>query len=226
MTSSPRFPTPWTADGLAAPVTNDPRTPMASSSGRDYADALVTADRHAFFKFMVAPSPKSMASATFMPKPFAHLTGNGCRSICRVVDAGRQPHAASSTTRPAAARQLVGDGLSASLAACWPTRRRRPTSAVNSYKRLNAQGIALVRRHGRRTRRPTDARHQRVGGDPRPWQFELRLADGAEDCQQHRVADRHADGVAREARSRPSALDIDMYSAWRTRSRSPEVAPI
>src|SRR4051795_13369852 len=45
----------------------------------DYADALTTCDRAIFFRYMV----ESMAQergllATFMPKPFAHLTGNGC----------------------------------------------------------------------------------------------------------------------------------------------------
>ncbi|MEC9176845.1 MAG: type III glutamate--ammonia ligase, partial [Pseudomonadota bacterium] len=45
----------------------------------DYADALVTADRHAFFKFMARSiAEKHGLRATFMPKPFAHLTGNGC----------------------------------------------------------------------------------------------------------------------------------------------------
>src|SRR3954447_19421980 len=44
-----------------------------------FADALTTADRAIFFRYMV----ESMAQergliATFMPKPFAHLTGNGC----------------------------------------------------------------------------------------------------------------------------------------------------
>jgi glutamate---methylamine ligase len=44
-----------------------------------YSDALTTADRHAFFKYMA----KSLAErhelrATFMPKPFSHLSGNGC----------------------------------------------------------------------------------------------------------------------------------------------------
>ncbi len=43
-----------------------------------YSTALRTADRHTFFRWMV----KSIAEqrgllATFMPKPFAHLTGNG-----------------------------------------------------------------------------------------------------------------------------------------------------
>jgi glutamine synthetase len=45
----------------------------------DYADALVTADRHAFFKYMVKSiAEKHGLRATFMPKPFPNLTGNGC----------------------------------------------------------------------------------------------------------------------------------------------------
>src|SRR5271165_3247935 len=44
-----------------------------------FADALTTCDRAVFFRYMV----ESLANergliATFMPKPFAHLTGNGC----------------------------------------------------------------------------------------------------------------------------------------------------
>ncbi|MGZ4170155.1 MAG: type III glutamate--ammonia ligase [Solirubrobacteraceae bacterium] len=44
-----------------------------------FADALTTCDRAIFYRYMV----ESLATqrgliATFMPKPFAHLTGNGC----------------------------------------------------------------------------------------------------------------------------------------------------
>tara|TARA_B100001123_G_scaffold97599_1_gene112299 strand:+ start:325 stop:1653 length:1329 start_codon:yes stop_codon:yes gene_type:complete len=45
----------------------------------DYSDALTTADRHVFFKFMVKTiAEKNNLRATFMPKPFENLTGNGC----------------------------------------------------------------------------------------------------------------------------------------------------
>jgi glutamate---methylamine ligase len=52
-----------------------------------YSDALTTADRHAFFKYMV----KSLAEAhglraTFMPKPFPALSGNGCHIHVSVWD--------------------------------------------------------------------------------------------------------------------------------------------
>jgi glutamine synthetase len=47
----------------------------------DYADSLITADRHVFFKFMVKTlAEKRGLRATFMPKPFENLTGNGCHA--------------------------------------------------------------------------------------------------------------------------------------------------
>jgi glutamine synthetase len=52
-----------------------------------YADALVTSDRHAFFKYMVKSiAEKHGMRATFMPKPFPHLTGNGCHTHLSVWD--------------------------------------------------------------------------------------------------------------------------------------------
>ena len=43
-----------------------------------YADALTTADRHTFFKWMVKTvAEETNLMATFMPKPFQNMTGNG-----------------------------------------------------------------------------------------------------------------------------------------------------
>ncbi len=43
-----------------------------------YSDALTTADRHVFFRYMVKQiGEQAGLVATFMPKPFANLTGNG-----------------------------------------------------------------------------------------------------------------------------------------------------
>src|SRR5712664_3401827 len=45
----------------------------------EYDTALRTADKHAFFKFMVKSiAEKHGLRATFMPKPFTNLTGSGC----------------------------------------------------------------------------------------------------------------------------------------------------
>jgi glutamine synthetase len=44
-----------------------------------YADALITCDRAIFYRYMVESLAQQRGLiATFMPKPFAHLTGNGC----------------------------------------------------------------------------------------------------------------------------------------------------
>ena len=43
-----------------------------------YSDAKTTCDRHVFFKYMVKTlAEKRGYIATFMPKPFSHITGNG-----------------------------------------------------------------------------------------------------------------------------------------------------
>ena len=53
----------------------------------DFSDCLVTADRHAFFKFMVKSiAEKHSLRATFMPKPFTNLTGNGCHCHLSIWD--------------------------------------------------------------------------------------------------------------------------------------------
>ncbi|MGB1006593.1 MAG: type III glutamate--ammonia ligase, partial [Thalassobaculaceae bacterium] len=104
----------------------------------DYADALVTADRHAFFKFMVRSiAEKHGLRATFMPKPFAHLTGNGCHMHLSVwTPDGAQnlfDDAASELGLSAMAYHFLGGVLAHAPALCALT-----NPAVNSYKRLNA----------------------------------------------------------------------------------------
>lgn len=56
-----------------------------------YSDAMTTADRHTFYKWMV----KTMAEenglmATFMPKPFSNLTGNGAHFHMSLWDAANE----------------------------------------------------------------------------------------------------------------------------------------
>ena len=53
-----------------------------------YSDALTTADRHTFFKWMVRTvAEQNGLWATFMPKPFSHLTGNGAHFHMSLADA-------------------------------------------------------------------------------------------------------------------------------------------
>src|SRR5438477_11662848 len=52
-----------------------------------YSDALTTADRHTFFKWMVRTVAEQHGLwATFMPKPFSNLTGNGAHFHLSLAD--------------------------------------------------------------------------------------------------------------------------------------------
>ena len=106
-----------------------------------YADALTTADRHAFFKVMV----KSLAEreglrASFMPKPFQQLTGNGCHIHISLWDqAGRNAFhdpAGELGLSDLAYHFLAGLLHHAPALACLAN----PT--VNSYRRLAAPPTA------------------------------------------------------------------------------------
>jgi glutamine synthetase len=145
----------------------------------DYSDCLRTADRHVFFKYMVKTiAEKHGLRATFMPKPFAHLTGNGCHTHVSVWDkAGKKNLFVDKKDElglsPLAYHFLGGIMHHAeSLCAIF-----NPT--VNSYKRINAP----VTRSGA-TWSPNAVTY---GGNnrthmirvPDTGRFELRLMDGA-----------------------------------------------
>ena len=56
-----------------------------------YSDALTTADRHTFYKWMVRSVAEAHGlMATFMPKPFTHLTGNGAHYHMSLWDTENQ----------------------------------------------------------------------------------------------------------------------------------------
>ena len=103
-----------------------------------YADALTTADRTIFFRYMVHTlAQQAGLRATFMPKPFSHLTGNGMHVHTSLWDGpGETPlFLDESDVRglglSTMAYQFIGGllaGASASAAVFAPT--------VNSYKRL------------------------------------------------------------------------------------------
>lgn len=144
-----------------------------------YADALVTADRHAFFKYMVkAIAEKHGYRATFMPKPFPHLTGNGCHTHISVWDSAGtanlfhdpQGELGLSTL----AYQFIGGVLHSAEALCALT---NPT--VNSYKRLHAPVTASGATWSPNTVSYGGNNRTHAIRIPDPGRFELRLADGA-----------------------------------------------
>jgi glutamine synthetase len=177
----------------------------------EYAGALVTADRHVFFKYMVkAIAEKHGMRATFMPKPFAELTGSGCHAHVSMWQGGRNlfedPDGELGLSETA--YHFIGGILQHAETLCALT---NPT--VNSYKRLNAPTTSSGA-----TWAPNSVSY---GGNnrthmiriPAPGRFEFRLADGAVNpyLLQAGLLVAGLDGVA--ARRDPGKrLDINMYT--------------
>ena len=95
-----------------------------------YADAMTTADRHTFFSWMVRTVAEQHGLwATFMPKPFANLTGNGAH-------VHHQPGRASAARicfwTQSDATGPVPDLAAGSWAACWSTPARCRRSSRRS----------------------------------------------------------------------------------------------
>jgi glutamine synthetase type III len=181
----------------------------------DYDDALKTADRHVFFKFMAKTIAEDNGMrATFMPKPFTHLTGNGCHAHVSLWDRAGKKNLFATTGQDAR-----GLGLSALAykalggimhSAADLTAIFNPT--VNSYKRINAPRTlsgatwapnAVTYGGNNRThmiRVPDDGR------------FELRLMDGAVNpyLLQAGVLAAVLDGIENK-RDPGDPLDINMY---------------
>ena len=102
----------------------------------DYSDSLITADRHTFFKFMVKSlAEKNGLRATFMPKPFENLTGNGCHAHISLWD-GKSNKFLDKGDRlglSKVAYNFLGGIIknATSLAAFF-------NPSINSYRRINA----------------------------------------------------------------------------------------
>ncbi|MBJ3775722.1 type III glutamate--ammonia ligase [Acuticoccus mangrovi] len=181
----------------------------------DYADALVTADRHAFFKYMVkAIAEKHGLRATFMPKPFTNLTGNGCHAhvslwrgeTCVTADEA-DPLGISAT-----ARAFLG-GLLHSAEAL--TAIANPT--VNSYKRINAPATLSGATWSPSSVTWSGNNRTHMIRIPEGGRFELRLADGAANpyLLQAVILAAGLDGIA-NSRDPGAPLDINMYTEGHT----------
>ena len=104
----------------------------------DYDDCLVTADRHVFFKYMVkAIAEKNGLRATFMPKPFANLTGNGCHAHVSLWDRTGGKNLFHAARGELGLSKMAYNFLGGIInSADELTAVFNPT--VNSYKRINA----------------------------------------------------------------------------------------
>ena len=183
----------------------------------DYDDCLKTADRHVFFKFMTkAIAEKHGLRATFMPKPFLDLTGNGCHAHVSLWNAGGDTCLFSDSTNemglsPLAYNFLGGIVHSAEeLCSIF-----NPT--VNSYKRLNASTTRSGATWAPNTVTYGGNNRTHMIRIPDGGRFELRLMDGSTNpyMAQAAVLAVGLDGI--ENRRDPGRrLDIDMYAEGHT----------
>jgi glutamine synthetase len=178
----------------------------------DFDDALKTADKHTFFKYMTKTIAENHGlRATFMPKPFSNLTGNGCHSHVSVWDkSGKNNLFLNEKDENGLTRmsyQFLGGIIHSAAAMCSIF---NPT--VNSFKRINAPRTSSGATWAPNTVTWTGNNRTHMIRVPDAGRFELRLLDGATNpylCQAAILA-AGLDGVANKRDPGPR-LDIDMY---------------
>jgi glutamine synthetase type III len=172
--------------------------------------ATVTADRHAFFRYMVkAVAEKHGLRATFMPKPFMGLTGNGCHAHVSLWSSGRnlfedpQGELGVSTL----GYHFIGGIMHSAEALAALS-----NPSVNSYKRLNAPRTLSGATWAPNTVTYTGNNRTHMIRIPDSGRFELRLADGAANpyLLQAGLLAAGLDGIDNK-RDPGKRLDINMY---------------
>jgi len=177
-----------------------------------YDSALKTADRHAFFKYMVRSiAEKHGLRATFMPKPFPTLTGNGCHAHVSLWSTKTGENLFEGDGQlglsPTAYQFIAGVLHSAEALAAITN----PT--VNSYKRINAPRTLSGATWSPSSITYTGNNRTHMIRIPEPGRFEFRLADGAANPYMLQAALLVAglDGIEKK-RDPGTRLDIDMYA--------------
>ena len=143
----------------------------------DYSDCLTTADRHVFFKFMVKSlAEKHGLRATFMPKPFQNLTGNGCHAHISLWD-GKQNKFLESGEKLGLSK-IAYNFLGGIMKFAQPlTAFFNPT--INSYRRINAPPTKSGASWSPSSISYSGNNRTHMIRVPDPGRFELRLMDGA-----------------------------------------------
>ena len=177
--------------------------------------ALVTADRHIFFKFMVKSiAEKHGLRATFMPKPFLGLTGSGCHSHVSIWGQGKNLFEDEGAELGVAelGYHFIGGIIRHAEALCALT---NPT--INSYKRINAPRTLSGATWAPNTVTYSGNNRTHMIRIPEPGRFELRLADGSTNpyLLQAGILAAGLDGIKKKVEPGPR-LDINMYTEGHT----------
>ncbi|AWI91989.1 type III glutamate--ammonia ligase (plasmid) [Methylobacterium sp. DM1] len=181
----------------------------------DYDDALVTADRHAFFKYMTRSiAEKHGLRATFMPKPFMDLTGSGCHAH---VSVWRDGENVFSDRSDEIGMSQLGYHFIGGLIHSADALAAITNPCVNSYKRINAPRTTSGATWAPNTVTYTGNNRTHMIRIPDGGRFEFRLADGAANpyLLQAGILAAGLDGM-RNKRDPGKRLDINMYTDGHT----------
>ncbi|HVJ34791.1 MAG TPA: type III glutamate--ammonia ligase [Dongiaceae bacterium] len=183
----------------------------------EYDDCLVTADRHVFFKYMVKSiAEKHGMRATFMPKPFSNLTGNGCHAHVSFWDKAGNKNMFSDPKGELGLSKLgyavLGGIMHSADELCAIL-----NPSVNSYKRINAPRTTSGATWAPNTITWTGNNRTHMVRVPDAGRFEVRLADGATNpyLLQAGLLSAGIDGIVNK-RDPGKRLDINMYTDGHT----------
>ena len=183
----------------------------------EFDTCLKTADKHAFFKFMVKSiAEKHGLRATFMPKPFSNLTGNGCHAHVSLWSTGSGQCVFDDSSGELGlskeAYHFIGGVIHSAGAITAIT---NPT--VNSYKRINAPPTTSGATWSPSSISYAGNNRTHMIRIPDAGRFELRLADGATNpyLLQAAILATGLDGL-RNKRDPGKRLDINMYTDGHT----------
>jgi glutamine synthetase len=174
-------------------------------------DALTTADQHVFFKFMVRSiAEKHGLRATFMPKPFASLTGSGCHTHVSLWAGERNlfEDEEGALGISSLGYHFLGGMIAHADALCALF---NPT--VNSYKRINAPRTLSGATWSPNAVTYSGDNRTHMIRIPDRNRFEMRLPDGAANpyLLQAGLLAAGLDGIATQRDPGPR-LDINMYT--------------
>ncbi len=190
----------------------------------DYTEALTTADRHSFFKFMTKTvAERHGFRATFMPKPIATLTGNGCHAHVSVWNKTGKINLMEDKKGELGLSKLayhfIGGLLehAESLAAIT-------NPVVNSYKRINAPRTTSGATWSPNTVTYSGNNRTHMIRIPDSDRIEVRLADGAANpyLLQAVLIGAGLWGVANKT-DPGKRLDIDMYAEGHKVKNAPKL---
>jgi len=179
----------------------------------NYSDCLTTADRHVFFKFMVKSiAEKHGLRATFMPKPFPDLTGNGCHVHVSIWDQKKKKNLFLDENGELGLSKLgysfIGGIMkSADCFSAWFN------PSLNSFGRIDASNTLSGATWSPSTVTYTGNNRTHMVRIPDAGRFEVRHADGSANpyLLQAGMLALGLDGINNK-RSPGKRLDINMYT--------------